>query len=277
MIFIKDYDHLKDNELVNKALNGNKAALSSLIKKNQDYIYNIALKLFLQPRDAQDATQEVLIKVITNLKSFRQESQFRTWLYRIVINHFLSLKSKKTELLMTSNSLITNENISTKDEEELAIDEVLVEEVRIMCSTAMLMCLERQQRLIYIIGEVFGADHNLGAELFNTSPGNYRIKLHRAKAQLLNFVSNKCGLVDQKNSCRCPKKTKQFMQEGIVDKNKIQFNTNYSIRINQLINKHKDAVSDTVHLDLKYYFQDSPFQVKDDLDKLLTNLLDCHS
>ena len=273
MIFRENYNHARDLELVDEALNGSKHALSALIKNNQDYIFNIALKLFLQPEDAMDATQEVLIKVITNLKSFRKESQFRTWLYRITVNHFLSIKNKKIETIMSNTPQELKESHAIEPEEKSLLDENLVEEVRLLCSTAMLMCLEREQRLIYIIGEIFGADHKLGAELFDTTPGNYRIKLHRAKAQLLNFVSNKCGLINPINSCRCPKKTRQFVKAGIVDKENIQFNKEYSQKINQLVDERKDEVNDVIQLKLKDFFQDSPFQIKTELDKMLSELI----
>ncbi len=55
-----------------------------------------------------------------------------------------------------------------------------------------------EQRLIYIVGDVFEADHNLGAELFDTTPANFRVKLHRARTDLLNYVKGRCGLVDPK-------------------------------------------------------------------------------
>ena len=253
MVFSDKYDHAEDIELIDDAVSGSKAALSALIKKHQDYVYNIALKLFLQPADAKDATQEVFIKMITNLKSFKKESQFRTWLYRIAVNHFLSMKGKKAESVMAGNPQKIKKITTTISEETESLDEELVEEVRLLCSTAMLMCLDREQRLIYIIGEIFGTDHKLGAELFNTSTGNYRVKLHRAKTHLLNFVSNKCGLINPENPCRCPKKTREFMKAGIVSKTNIRFNKDYKYKISEVVKRKKDDVNDLIQLKLKDY------------------------
>lgn len=270
-MFSNKYDHTLDNQLVTKSLEGDKAALTQLIKRHQDYIFNISLRLFLDHNDALDATQEVLIKVITNLKTYQGKSQFRTWLYRIAFNHFLNAPKQKMEkILMNQQQMSKHQKVTTQVEE---IDEVVIEEVRILCSTAMLMCLTREQRLLYVIGDVFGADHKLGAQLFDISPGNYRIKLHRAKADLLSYVSGRCGLVDANNPCRCPKKTRQFIQEGIVDKNDLRFNTDFTHKISQVVTHQVEEVCDEVQLHLKELFQDNPFQVKAQIDKLLNNLI----
>ena len=75
-MFTNNYDHSIDHQLITKSLQGNKTALTQLIKRHQDYIFNISLRLFLDHDDALDATQEVLIKVITNLRTYRGKSQF---------------------------------------------------------------------------------------------------------------------------------------------------------------------------------------------------------
>ena len=271
MMFSNNYDPTLDNQLVSKSLQGDKTALTQLIKRHQDYIFNISLRLFLDHDDALDATQEVLIKVITNLKTYQGKSQFRTWLYRIAFNHFLNApKNKMEKRLMHQQQMSKHQTVTTQVEE---VDEVLIEEVRILCSTAMLMCLTREQRLLYVIGDVFGADHQLGAQLFDISPGNYRVKLHRAKADLLSYVSGRCGLVDAKNPCRCPKKTRQFIRQGIVDKDDLRFNTDFTHKINQVVTHQTEEVCDEVQLHLKELFQDNPFQVKGQIDELLNNLI----
>jgi DNA-directed RNA polymerase specialized sigma24 family protein len=64
-----------DALLIKEAVEGNKRSLEILIMRYQDYIYNISLRLFLNPDDALDATQEVLIKLVTHLKTFNGKSQ----------------------------------------------------------------------------------------------------------------------------------------------------------------------------------------------------------
>ncbi|GAA0871310.1 hypothetical protein GCM10009117_04560 [Gangjinia marincola] len=268
MIFKSTYDDLNDQQLITASLSGNKQALTRLIQNHQNYIYNISLKLFLDPEDAKDATQEVIIKVITHLKTFKGKSQFRTWLYRITFNHFLAMPKQKMESLETYKRSVYIEESSHE-----FIPEKVIEEVRILCSTAMLMCLNREQRLLYIIGEVFNADHQLGATLFNISPQNYRVRLYRAKKDLFQYVSGRCGLIDSTNPCRCPKKTKILLQKGIVDKATLRFNTSYRNSIKEVIDLKKDDVSDRIQLELAELFRETPFQIKKELDTILNEVV----
>jgi RNA polymerase sigma factor (sigma-70 family) len=262
-------NQISDEILITEAISGNKKSLETLVKRYQDYIYNISLRLFLSPDDALDATQEVLIKVVTRLKAFKGESKFQTWLYRIAVNHFLNSSEKKMEKYFSNRPAddIAIEESATKATEEE------IEEVRLLCATAMLMCLGREQRLIYIIGEIFGADHNLGADLFSTTPANYRVKLHRAKSDLLNFVSGKCGIVNPENPCRCPKKANNMIAQGIVNKDRMVFNVDFKHKINDIVKMQKDAVSDNLQLEMINLFQDSPFQVKEELNLIFETLL----
>lgn len=260
-----------DEVLIAESLAGNKKSLETLIKRYQDYVFNISLKMYLQPDDALDATQEVLIKVITSLKTFNNQSKFSTWLYRITVNHFLNSPIRKMEKMFEKNFEMNTAQFADNDTKEVSEEEI--EEVRVLCSTAMLLCLNREQRLIYIIGEIFGADHTVGAELFGITPANFRVKLHRAKADLVSYVSGKCGLINPKNPCRCNKKAKQMVAQGLVDKGKMQFHTHYQQKINQIVLEKKDAISDEIQLGMLKIFQDSPFQVRNELAQIFDSLV----
>jgi RNA polymerase sigma factor (sigma-70 family) len=259
-----------DQMLITASIRGDKKSLEQLIKRYQDYIYNISLRLFIHPDDALDATQEVLIKVVTSLNTFKGNARFSTWLYRIAFNHFLNSPKKKTERLIEENPKAYG---GFNEEADDTISEAEVEEVRILCSTAMLMCLNREQRLIYIIGEIFGADHQLGAELFDITPANFRVKLHRAKTDLLQYISGKCGLVNPKNPCRCNKKARVMIDRGLVDKNNMLFNASYQHHISEIVKLTKDEACDEIEFRMKELFASNPFQIKNELDKMLTDIV----
>src|SRR5258707_4968233 len=89
-------DH-EDRNLVLRARSGDRQALEELVQRHQAWIYNIAVRMLYQPQDAEDATQEILIKVLTRLSSFESRSSFRTWLYRIVVNHVLNMRRGRVE------------------------------------------------------------------------------------------------------------------------------------------------------------------------------------
>src|SRR6266404_1759815 len=94
-------DHSPDHEdqsLVLRARSGDHQALEELVQRHQTWIYNIAIRMLHHPQDAEDATQEILIKVLTRLSSFEGRSSFRTWLYRIVVNHVLNMRRGRVEV-----------------------------------------------------------------------------------------------------------------------------------------------------------------------------------
>src|SRR3989454_11078276 len=86
-----------DRALVERAAAGERQALEDLVRRHQAWIYNIAIRMLSHPQDAEDATQEILLKALTRLSSFAGRSSFRTWLYRIVVNHVLNMKRGRVE------------------------------------------------------------------------------------------------------------------------------------------------------------------------------------
>jgi RNA polymerase sigma factor (sigma-70 family) len=134
---------------------GSKEALELLIARHQRWIYNVALRMVYHPHDAEDATQEILIKLLTKLSTFRGESDFRTWLYRLAVNHLLNMKRASTELAPTTfadygRGLDDVADADLPDPNVVPADvQLLVQEARIGCTSGMLLCLDREQRLVY--------------------------------------------------------------------------------------------------------------------------------
>lgn len=161
-----NYSDSLDSALIAKALSGDRLSLNSLLCRHQDFIYNVALKMLNNIADAEDVTQEILIKIVTQLSKFDQsKAQFRTWLYRITFNHVLNVKKNQYETVVTDFSTffgyIDNAaDIPVTDQEETELRE-LFEESKVACMAGMIMCLDRMQRHVYIVGEVFDIDHNL--------------------------------------------------------------------------------------------------------------------
>lgn len=253
--FITNSDENRiDTDLVRRSLEGDRKALEQLIRRHQGFIYNVSLKLVLYPPDAEDVTQDVLIKVITHLSGFRGQSSFRTWLYRIVMNHFLDMKKRRAED-MTSLSRFANDGdfllaVNVTDEDGLSEEQIA--ETQVMCTVGMLMCLSREQRLVYVLGDVFSIDHNTASELLSTTPEAYRQQLSRARKDLYSFINQKCGLVNPTNPCRCSKKTKLWIERGFVAKDTLLFKDQYTERIRDHVEANitkgaimvKDVVAD---------------------------------
>jgi RNA polymerase sigma factor (sigma-70 family) len=213
---------MDDNTLIERAIEGDKKALEQLLERYRDWIFNVSLSFVAHRDDALDITQEVLIKIVTKLSTFRKESDFKTWVYRIVKNHFLNMKRKKYEMYSMTFESFADDLDEIPDEElvgsQFDVEEkLLVEEAKLSCMKAMLLCLDREQRLIFILGELFEFPDTVGAEVMEITRENFRIKLHRAKQQLYTFMDNKCGLINKSNPCRCARKTASYIKLGFVD------------------------------------------------------------
>ena len=259
-----NYTDQIDSDLVKLSIGGDKKALQNLIIRHQLFIYNLALKMTKSVEDAEDLTQEVFIKAITALTKFEGKSKFRTWLYRITVNHFLNTKKSKAELktIDFENYFDTIDNIpinqlSTTEQEELTDT---IEEIRISCTAGMLLCLDKEQRMIYILGEMFDINHNLGSEILGITAGNFRIRLMRARQDLYNWMNERCGLVNKSNACRCAKKTRAYIEEGIVDPKNLKFNTRYKKKIYELSKENAVPITNTIEDLNKNIFQQHPLQ-----------------
>jgi len=243
-----------DQALVRQAQAGSREALEELIRRHQAWIYNIAVRMLYWPHDAEDTTQEILIKLITKLSTFQGKSSFRTWLYRIVANHVLNQNRRGWEGRMTFESydqyLDSTPDREFPDATAARPDtQLIVEEAKIGCTSAMLLCLDREQRLVYILGEIFGVTDVVGAELLETSRDNFRQKLARARRDLQNYTQGRCGLVNPANPCRCAKKTAGFIKSGYLDPQNLLFARDRVIAVRDVAEK---ACGDIGTLDETY-------------------------
>jgi len=272
-----NYSEEENLALVDKVLEGDSKALDKLVDIHQAFIYNVAWKMTHSNEDALDLTQEVLIKVVTKLSTFKRKSAFRTWLYRIVFNEFLQTRRKAKEEAFPSFEAHDQQLNSVPDpeltpEEELVIKDY-TQEVKFRCTSAMLICLDREQRLIYLIGDSFGIDHNLGAEIFGISKQNFRVKLSRARKELHNYMEYRCGLIKKSNPCRCSKKAKSALKMGVLNENNLIFKSSYTKKIGDFVAEKQDTIREV--LDQKYVeiFRTHPGKSEFDAETVVSKII----
>jgi len=268
----------RDQELVRLSKDGSPAALEELVVRHQAWIYNLAIRMVHRPEDAKDATQEVLIKLFTRLSTFDGRSSLRTWLYRIVINHLLNMKRSRAESREITFAEYGRALDDTPDAElpdPLAVPadvQLLIAEARIGCTSGMLLCLDRGQRLIFILGSIFGISDAVGADLLELSRDNFRQRLARARRDLRNFMQDKCGLVNTANPCRCAKKTRGFITAGHIDPNNLRFARE---RVTHVRDVAARVSAEITGLDEAYaeVYRDHPFQNSPDFVAALRELM----
>jgi RNA polymerase sigma factor (sigma-70 family) len=264
-----------DAELVEQAKNGDRAALEKLILRHQAWVYNIAVRMVFHPHDAEEVTQEVLVKVITKLSTFKGESTFRTWLYRVAANHVLNMKRRSAETNVTTfadygAAIGRTPELDLPDRKSVPVElPILVEEAKNGCTMGMLLCLDRKQRLIFTLGEILGASDAVGGEVLEMTAENFRQCLARARRDLHSFMNKQCGLVKKSNPCRCAKKTRGFIQDGHVDPQRLLFVPEHVQRVRDVAGETVRDIEDVVERQHAAIFRDHPFlQPADEIDWL---------
>jgi RNA polymerase sigma factor (sigma-70 family) len=268
----------EDQNLVPRARAGDRKALEDLIERHQAWIYNIALRMLFHPEDAEDATQEILVKVLTRLSSFEGRSSFRTWLYRVAFNHLLNMKRGREELKVTTflaygDALDSTPDLELADPKDGSPEaNLLVTEVMLACTSGMLLCLDREQRLTYVLGAILSVSDSVGADVLEITAESFRQRLTRARRDLRNFMNDKCGLVNKSNPCRCAKKTRGFIQEGHVDPNNLLFARGRMSEVREAAPKVYETIK-TLDDQCAEIYRGHPFYKPPDLAQMVRKLV----
>jgi RNA polymerase sigma factor (sigma-70 family) len=190
--------------LAEQAVAGQRQALEDLCQLLQGPIYRLALRVLSNPEEAQDATQDILIQVVTHLSQFRAESRVLTWVYAIATRHCLRLRAKAARPVEALAERI-RAGLNLAPEGALPEGEVhvLERETRMGCTQAMLDSLSLDERVAVVLSEVLGADDQLGARLSGTTPVAYRKRLSRVRDKLRPILESLCGLMDPSRPCSC--------------------------------------------------------------------------
>ena len=203
-------------DVARSATGGNRDALDQLVRALQGDIYGLSLRMLCNREDAEDATQEILVRIVTRLSQFDFRSKLRTWAYRVAVNYILDVKKSAVERLHLSFERFAEDLTSGLDLEAPSETEqsLLVEEVKIGCTFGMLQCLDRAHRLAYVLGEIMelpGAD---AAEVLEISPELFRKRLQHARTAILSFTKSYCGLVSDAAPCKCNRQAPNAVRLG---------------------------------------------------------------
>jgi len=207
-----------DLQLVERARSGDSASLNELVAQLQQLVYNLAIRMLNSPSDAEDMTQEILLKVVTNLGSFRGDSAFRTWVYRVASNHLLTARKRAAEQRIESFEAMGErlaENLRAGDTP--VEEQVLLDEGKLICTSTMLMCLDRDHRLAFILGEILELPSEQACQILEIEDAAYRKRVSRARARMSEFMGKTCGLVNEQNACRCGNQVAHGIAVGMID------------------------------------------------------------
>lgn len=225
-----------EEQLIKSCLAGNKKSLEKLIKSINDLVYNLSLRFLWNKADAEDATQEILIKVITNLSMYKGKSSFKTWVYRIATNYLINQKKTTFEKKPITFSAFSEELNAIKEpvNYELPDKDLLEKEMKTGCTLAMLQCLNRDLRIAFILGSILKIKSNVACEVIEISPENFRKRLEKSRRLIRTFLNSNCGVYNLNNTCRCNKRINLAITSKRIDKGNLNFAKNIDVYNNEM-------------------------------------------
>ena len=190
-----------DGELVQRAKAGELDAFETLTSRYEQRVYGLAMRMLRQEQDAEDATQQTFLSVLENLKGFRGESSFSTWVLRIASHAALKIIRKRKGLNTVSLEEATEptDDLNSIPHPEFIADwrqspEHLVErnEVRRLLDDELTR-LDEKHRLVFLLRDVEGLSIQETAAALELSEGNVKVRLLRARLQLREDLTRVLG------------------------------------------------------------------------------------
>lgn len=260
--------------LIEKAVAGDKQSLETVLSSVQELVFNLSLRMLGTFPDAEDASQDILLKVMTHLSSYKGESAFSTWVFSIASNHLKDYKKHMFAKFPLSfefygddinNADIHNIPDLTQDVER----SILAEELKLSCTNVMLQCLDAESRCIFILGTMFKIDSRIAGDILGITPEAYRQRLVRVRRRMADFLSEYCGEYGN-GKCRCADRVNYAIQSRRITPDQLNF-TSASL-LGQTTLEVKEAMEEIDDLSQTFSFCKT-YQPPESLKKFVEDFL----
>ena len=262
--------------LVHKATEGDKKALETLVADVQDIVFNLSLRMLGTFADAEDAAQDILLKMITHLSSFKGGSAFTTWVFSIAVNHLKNYKKHMFARYPLSFEYYGDdiENGKTQDVPDLTQNvekDILAEELKMSCTNVMLQCLDAESRCIFILGTMFKIDSRIAGDILGMTPEAYRQRLSRVRKKMAEFLGQYCGEYGN-GRCKCRDRVNYAIQSHRLNPLGLDYVAAAEIPVETMLDV-KSAMEDIDDLSQDFSFC-KPYQSSERTKHLIKEFLD---
>ena len=235
-------------ELIQKATAGDKPFLETVICSVQDLVFNLSLRMLGTFPDAEDASQDILLKVMTHLSSFKGESSFSTWVFRIAVNHLKDYKKHMFARFPLSFEFYGDDiqNAGTEDVPDLTQNveqAILAEELKLSCTNVMLQCLDTESRCIFILGTMFRVDSRIAGDILGITPEAYRKRLSRVRKKMADFLTEYCGEYGT-GKCHCADRVNYAIQSRRINPAQLYYQTAVPVQIMLDVKEAMEEIDD---------------------------------
>jgi RNA polymerase sigma-70 factor (ECF subfamily) len=177
-----------DRRLIADCLAGRTAAFGDLIRRYQDRLFNAVVRVVDQPEDAADVVQDAFLNAYQSLNSFKGDSEFFTWLYRIAFNAAISLRRKRKAVL-SFDGVPDTQAVEPEDPSEYTRPGAALE--RTEEDTQLLAALTRlspEHKAVLVLKDLEGQKYEDIAAILDVPVGTVRSRLHRARMELRDLL-----------------------------------------------------------------------------------------
>lgn len=170
---------LDDAHLIARAQAGGVDAFEELVRRHRDRVHRVALRLLDDEREAEDAAQDAFVRAWRSLPSFRGDSAFATWLYRITVNRCLNVRRDRRP-----SSPLGGE----RESRDPSTQEVVESRLKLADVRRAIAQLTPEQRGVLVLRELEGCSYEELAVALDCSVSAVKSRLHRARVELLHAV-----------------------------------------------------------------------------------------
>jgi len=189
--FLKSYVHMttfNDQDCIQKILEGDIQKFSILVNQYKDLVYTLALRMCKNKEEAEEVSQDTFIKVYKSLNTFKNESKFSTWLYRIAYNTCLdNLRKNKRQQQTVSIDEFTENQLKTLDN----IFETMEQEERKQTIQNCLQRLPSEDNFLLTLYYFEELSLNEISKIINAKPNYVKVKLYRSRKRLTSILKEK--------------------------------------------------------------------------------------
>ncbi|MBM4160116.1 MAG: sigma-70 family RNA polymerase sigma factor [Ignavibacteria bacterium] len=176
---------VRERQLVLRSKEGDREAFRELVKFHMRQVYDLAYGFVNDHDDAEDVAQEVFVKVFHSIRSFRQEAEFSTWLYRIVTNTSLDRLKQRKRKMKRQVSLGESESM------ELATNPGPIENLDYSVHIERALHeLPTLQRAVVILRHIDGLPTRTVSEILKCSEGTVKTHLHRGLKKMRTLLQD---------------------------------------------------------------------------------------
>ena len=176
-----------DNQYISEVIAGNTASFAVLINRHKDLVFTIAMNITRNREDAEEVAQDAFVKAFQKLATFRQESSFQTWIYRIAYNEAISRIRKNKVRLLDLEEEITGNIPEEEVEDDIAGLDVYEQK---MVIGKLLDNLPETDRVIVTLFYLDGQPITAISAVTGLGESNVKVRLHRIRKRIYSDLQH---------------------------------------------------------------------------------------